>query len=209
MKTLILLLVLVGVSSCAVKRTKDSDKSMRVMLDPKSLDQNESMSVKAALFDSGKFYIVDRSQAYNAVIQEQDRQHSDDNRFENSQKYAQWGKMYGAGSVIVASSKCGGLESNKNLLYLAGHLATLGMFDKTLCTQNLELVDTATGEILVSVKNETGKKYNESQDWSDIVDKLVDAYPKYFESVKKHERLLQYEEQSRMEAEQRILGNSN
>lgn len=197
MKILILLLVLVGVSSCAVKRTRDSDKTLRVMLDPKSTNPDDYALVQHALVDSGKFYVVDRNHAFKALKTEQfqaNRANAD--RYADSQKYAHWGELYGAGGVVVVSVKCSGVESRKNIVYFVAHLATLGMFDKELCTQLIELVDTNTGEVVASAKNEARRAYGDVLDWSDAVDELVSNYPKYFESVKKHEKLIKYEEQT-------------
>lgn len=189
--------------SCASKvvRTRDSDKSLRVALIKAGISDTEHSSIQQALVETGKFNVVDRNAAFNAVTNEQHLEHREmSDRFEDSQKFAQWGKMYGVGAVITAHSVCGGAESSKNLIYLVGHLATLGLFDKTLCTEFLELVDTNTAEVLVSVRYEAGKRNGEALDWSDIVDKLVDQYPIYFGQVKKHELLFKYEAESKEEA---------
>lgn len=200
-KTFILIPFLLFSCSSQVKRTRDSDKSLKVALIKAGISDTEHSSIQQALVESGKFYVVDRNVAFNAVTNEQNLEHrTGSDRFEDNQKYAQWGKMYGVGAVITAHSDCGGAESSKNLIYLAGHLATLGLFDKTLCTEFLELVDTNTAEVLVSVRYEAGKRNGEALDWSDIVDQLVDRYPKYFEQVKKHELLLKYEAGSKEEA---------
>ena len=115
----------------------------------------------------------------------------------------------GGNSTITAHSERKGVEGRKNLLYFAGHLATLGMFDKTLCTEFLEMVDTNTAEVLASVRLEASKAYSEELDWSDTVGKLIDQYPKYFEQIKKHEKLLQYEAESKTEAvkQKRIIAS--
>lgn len=192
-----LLLTVVVFSSCAVKRTKDSDKTLRVMLDVKNLTQSEYAAIKQALFESKHFYIVDRERAFDAIKAEQSNQYvKEPQRYDRTQKYAQIGKLYGAGGVVIATSKCQGYESMQNVAYFAFHLATVGMFDKITCTQFLELVDTATGEVMASIKNTAKKADNDVQNWSESVTMLIDAYPKYFEADSRHERLSVYQNET-------------
>ncbi len=203
MKILILTLISVVLSSCAVKRTRDSDKTLRVMLDPKSTQSEDYDSIENALVESGKFYVIDRGAAFNAVKKEQSSEYTQEaDRYQPEGKYAHYGQLLGAGAVVVVSSECGGAQSSQNIIYLAGHLATLGLFDKIMCKQFIKLVDTQTGEVVASAMNETGKHNHEVLDWSDAVEKLVDNYPKYFESVKKHEKLIKYEAESKELSEQ-------
>ena len=183
---------------CAVRRTKNSDKTLRVMLDPKSTQSEDYDSIAHALVSSGNFYVVDRGAAFNAIKNEQNNEYVlEPDRYQPESKYAQYGRLLGVGAVVVVSTECGGAQSSENLIYLVGHLATLGLFDKVMCKQFIKLVDTQTGEVVSSAMNETGKYNREALDWSDAVGKLIDNYPKYFETVKKHEKLIKYEAESK------------
>jgi curli biogenesis system outer membrane secretion channel CsgG len=197
MKKILLLLILITASSCAVKRTRDSDKGLRVAVDSTGINQEDHAGLQNALVQSGKFYVIDRLRAFKSIKNEQDRLHrTEADRYAPAQKYAHYGKLYGVGSVVVATAKCSGAESSKNIIYFAAHLSTLGMFDRIVCEQILEIVDTNTAEVIASVRVETKKQANELMDWSDVVEELVEAYPTHFESDKKHKKLIEYEQET-------------
>lgn len=198
---IVLLLVLVGIVGCSSepKRTRNSDKTLRVMLDPDSIDSKNHVILQNDLLSTGKFYVIDRAQAFKAVQKEQERLHKDQpDRFEDQQKYAHWGKLYGVGGIIVAHFQCTDNPSTENILYGVAHLATLGIFhNRRICAQFIELVDSNTGEIVSSVRSDF-KTDNENykMSWADAVEKLLEAYPKYFEQISKNKILEQYEQES-------------
>jgi hypothetical protein len=199
---LLLVLIISILFSCTSepKRTRDSDKTLRIMVDPESIDSTQHAILQNELITTGKFYIVDRAKGFHAIKKEQEREQlSEESRFEDSQKYAHWGKLYGVGGVVVANLKCTENPSTENILWGVAHLATLGIFHyRQICTQLLELLDSNTGEIVTSVRNDfktDSESYKVS--WTDVVDKLVDAYPKYFEKNYKHTILKEYEAESK------------
>lgn len=202
---LILSLCLVACSSDP-KRTRDSDKTLRVMIDPDSIDSANHVVLQNDLISSGKFYVIDRAAAYKAVKKEQERQHlTEADRFEDKQKYALWAKLYGAGGVVVAHIQCVDNQSTGNILIGVAHLATLGVFHKSrVCDQFLELVDTNTAEVISSVRN-TYKTDSERYEmsWKDSVEKLISSYPETFRETTKHQILQNYEQQAAEEVQRR------
>lgn len=199
------------VLGCAseVKRTKLSDPTLTIILDSKSLDPSEYSALQEALFATGKFNILDRTKAYDAIRAEQMRQHRlESDRFNDSEKYAQWGRFIGAGGVVTASYQCKGSESSQNLIYFAAHLSTLGMFDKIVCTQFIQLTDTSTGQVVASIKHDGKKDTSGVLEWSEAANKLIDQYPDTFVTLEKHQKLIDYEiESARIAREQQLQAN--
>jgi len=182
---LLRLIPLLTICACSstVPRTKSSDKSMRIMVDPASVDVPNHVRLQNALVNSGKWIVVDRRAGLNAIKKEQEELHRNaSERYEDKAKYAQWGKLYGIGSVAVGHSQCRNLDG------------LWGVYHR--CKQTLELVDSNTGEVIVSVSGEEDAKYGESPEWTKTVDKLDGAYPKAFETFTKHQKLELYEQES-------------
>lgn len=197
MKYFFLLIMPLMIISCSsgLKRTKETDKSRRVMVDPSSLDERQHAGLQNSLVQSGEFYVVDRSKGYAAIKKEQERLHKDlPDRFEDKQKYAHWGKMYGVGAVIVGHQQCG--RNDYNILVGILHMATLGMFHNShVCNQYLDLIDSNTGEIITSIKSTYKTDQPEdTMDWNIAVDQLISAYPIHFVTRKKHQELESYEQ---------------
>ena len=185
--------VLMIVAGCATPRTKHSDPAMRVFVDPDSLDKKNLPRLKAALQATGKWIVVDRDAGYNAMNKEQDRQHKDsENRIEQKERYAVWGKQYGVGGVITASSQC---SASKRFM------ANRTDFD---CVQNLQVMDAKTGEVLATAEGlgTDGSFFyaemNIAPSWTETVEKLNESYPKYFEKIKKSEMILAREHEAEM-----------
>lgn len=201
------LILIFALCSCSTKevRTRTSDKSLRTMIDPDSIDPKGYVAIQNALVASGKWYVVDRAQGYKAVLKEQDRQHVEkSNRFSDSNKYAHFGELYGVGSIIVPHAQCASNPSTNNVLWGIAHLATLGIFyNNYVCSQFIELIDTNTGMLIASIRNEykTDVPLSEQTDWTDAVNKLNDDYPKYFEIITKSQRLEMYEAESKERAQ--------
>jgi hypothetical protein len=176
-KIISVIFLLMGISSCATPtpRTKWTDKNMRVMIDPDSIDEENYVQIQHSLVSAGKFTIVDRSRGMNAMKKEQERtQRGEADRFADKEKWSHWGKMYGVGSIVVAHMQCTKENSfmNRTKLYLN-------------CHQFLSMVDSNTGEVIVSVdgKNEGPASYDLSYmqpDWDKVTEKLMDAYPKEY-----------------------------
>ena len=188
------------------KRTKLSDPVLTIFVDDKGINQIDYSAVQQALYSTGKFIVLDRNVAYEALRAEQNRQYRDrDNRYSDLSKYAQWGRVLGAGGVVTASYNCRGSESSENIVYFIGHLSTLGMFDRTVCEQFLQITDASTGEVVASIKHEGKKNKNETLDWSDAVNKLIETYPDTFATLEKSQRLIKFEVENLRIAQQKKL----
>lgn len=183
--------LVVSLLGCATPRTKHTDPAMRVFVDPESLDKKNLPRLKAALQASGNWIVVDRDAGYNAMNKEQNRQYKDsENRIDQKERYAIWGKQYGVGGVITASSQC---SASKRFL------ANRTDFD---CVQNVQVMDAKTGEVLATAEGlgTDGSFFyaemNIAPSWTETVEKLNESYPKYFERIKKSEMILAREHEA-------------
>lgn len=178
-------------SSAPVARTKWTDKSMRVMIDPDSINEENYVQIQQALVRSGKFTVVDRARGMNAVKKEQELTHrKEEDRFADKEKWSHWGKMYGVGSIIVAHVECtkDSTAFNRTKLYLN-------------CHQFLSMVDSNTGEVFVAVdgRNEGPASYDlayMTPDWNEVTDKMVEAYPKAFKPEGYGKEIVTYQDVS-------------
>jgi len=196
MKIILFVLLSLAVTGCAsTPRTKWTDKAMRVMIDPDSVSEENYVQIQTALVKSGRFTIVDRARGMNAMKKEQERtQRIEEDRYADKEKWSHWGKMYGVGSIIVAHTQCTKEHStfNRTKLYLD-------------CRQFLSIVDSNTGEVFVAVEgqNDAPSSYDLAYlapDWNEVVDKLVDAYPKDFKPANYAKEVTQYQDISAVHA---------
>ena len=184
----ILLLLLPACSSAPVKRTKFSDKNMRIMIDPASVNAQNHVRIQTALVKSDNWIVLDRNKALAAIKKEQEELHrSSIDRYEDKQKYAHCGKLYGVGAVIVAHVDCHDDEGWTSRV--------------NRCKEYLNLVDANTGEVIVAVDHIETAEYNQTPEWEEVVEKLNAAYPSAFEEHQKHKKLVQYEQESGEEAQ--------
>lgn len=175
---------------CATERTKYSDKNLRVAIDSESIDYRQYVSLEHSLVTSGKFAVVDRSAGFRAIKQEQEREHqTEPDRYADREKFSQWAKLYGVGAVIVGNVQCQDKPSFWNTQVYKQH-----------CQQFLTIFDATSGEAIVSVQDEVSGDRQETLAWSDAVDKLVDAYPRWFEDHPDHTRLVEYKDESEQAA---------
>ena len=187
MKLLLAIFLSISLVSCASKRTrtKYSDKSLRVMVDPKSAGSKNHTKVQSAIVQSGMFTVVDRFSGYQAVQQEQNRAYiRNPDRFANNQKFAHWGKLYGVGAVVIAKSQCRWAKNPWR-----GQIVSR-------CELFLSLVDANTGEVVVSVRDEKDSPSGANPNWEDAVFKLSEAYPKHFTKKAINKRLKNYMKES-------------
>lgn len=203
MKTLMKCVVLIaacawlGGCGSAEKRTKWTDKNMRIMIDPDSLEPSDYVSVQAALMREGNFTVVDRAQGYRAVKTEQERSlRREGDRYADKEKWAHWGKLYGVGAIAVGHSQC---WRHKPLFSLSPFVIR--------CKEFLSLVDANTGEVITAVDGQDDKSgavessvAAAASDWTDVVKKLVDAYPKDFKPQYYSEGVEHYRDLSEEEA---------
>lgn len=173
-------------SGCAGKtpRTRWTDKTMRVAIDPASIDANNYVRIQQALVESGKWVVVDRAMAFNAIRHEQERLHrTDSDRFADREKFAIWGRMLGVGGVVVAHAQC----SSK------GSFWTEARYQH--CHQFLSIVDSNSGEVIATSENEEDGATSEESiapPWDETVARLNAAYPKHFEPRRDQKPLEEY-----------------
>lgn len=191
MKSILPGLLICFAVGCSTPRTKYTDPVMRVMVDPDSIDKLNLPRVQKALIESGKWKVVDRSDAYKAMNKEQERQYKDsENRIEDKERYAIWGKQYGVGGIVVAKSQCAPSKR-----FMSGQQD----FD---CLQSLQVVDAMTGEVISMVDHLATDAvffYGEirsAPSWNDVVDKLNTAFPSHFKTESKSATLLMRESEA-------------
>lgn len=159
---------------------------MRVMINPEGLTEVEYMDIQTQLVQTNMFTVVDRSRGIQAIKKEQREQHvTEKERYEDREKFAHWGKLYGVGSVIVAHSEC----QNRPNAWRVNEI-------KNYCKLYISLIDTNTGTVMISARGEEKAEMMQRPDWEETVEKLVKAYPEYFESDKTHDKLNEYKDES-------------
>lgn len=189
MKYIIFFLLLVS-CSFPEKRTKFSDKNMRIFLYPRTLKSDDYVRLQSALIKADVWSILDRKDGYAATLNEQERLHRHKaDRFSDEEKFAHWAKLHGAGAVIVGNIQCTYSQS----IWRSKPI--------NKCYQALNIVDTNTGEIVVGVDGNNTSPIGERPDWEEVVQKLIDIYPKHFTEEKISERLHRYKLESKEEAQ--------
>lgn len=182
--TLIILALMLG--ACATPRTKWTDKTMRVMIDPDSIEPEHHVLIQRSLVESGKFFVVDRSKGFKAIKTEQDRLHKDEgDRYEDRQKWAHWGKLYGVGGIVVASAQC---KKEQGMIFGGWY---------RVCRQFLSIMDSNTGEVIVAIEHRAeSDEVDFYPQWDEAVQKMNAAYPSHFKPSKPSKQIEAYEELS-------------
>lgn len=182
-------------SSCSTPaRTRWNEVAMRVMVDPDSVPESQYTVLVRSLMQSKNWTVVDRARGWLAVKQEQERMHrTESDRYDNRQKWAMWGKMYGVGGVIVAAAEC---EEKRTFFFSKRYLT---------CAQSLSLVDANNGEIIAVssdvVDGSTDLVYVPPT-WSVAVDRLTESFPKDYRKREFSENINTYMEQAEEHAKQ-------
>lgn len=200
----VLLVSLLFMGCSSVPKTKWTDKNMRIMVDPDSIDVANYVEVQTALVKTGKFMVIDRASAYKAAQKEQERLHkTEGDRFEDKEKWAHWGKMYGVGAIVVGHIQC-----VHEMTWYGGQRQT--------CRQFLSMVDANTGEVFLAVDGEASineesniqqMAYNYvAPSWEKIVIQLADAYPANFVAEHYSGPALQYQQISAEHAQRQREG---
>lgn len=198
-RNVIFLFLAFFVVSCSSvqKRTKWTDKNMRLMIDPNSLSAESYVAVQTALVKDGTFTIVDRSAGFNAVKREQERtQRSEEDRYADKEKWAHWGKLYGVGAIVVGHATC---YRAKPFFSQYNYVAR--------CNQYLSIVNANTGEVIVAVQGQEDSpmlledgSFSTPATWQDITEQLISAYPKYYKPEQYSEGVQKYRDLSEEEA---------
>lgn len=177
-KNMMLVLVLVLSTGCATARTRSSDPVMRVAIDSGSMPLNSYVRLQRSLVESGKFVVVDRAAGFKFINKEQKLQHQSD-RFGADEKYAEWGKLYGVGGVVVGIQSCQMRDGWGGQYYR--------------CMENLALLDVTTGETLAvseDTQDTEGKSLN--PEWNKAVDMMIDNFPKTFVTTDNLHQTIKY-----------------
>ena len=182
-------LILFMLYSCSsqVKRTKFSDKNMRIMIDPDSLKVRDFVRLQTSLVKEDVFTVIDRGAGFRATKKEQERLHRNSSgRFDDREKFAHWGKLFGVGAILVGHSQC---------TYAKKFWRGNKPYNK--CYQALNLVDANTGEVVIGVDGESWAPMGEQPDWEETIRKLIEIYPTHFTADKTTERLHRYKQESK------------
>ena len=141
--------------------------------------------------------MIDRAQGMQAVIKEQERLHRNQtDRFEDKEKWAHWGKLYGVGAIVVAHAQC-----YKNKTWWNNTQS------RNYCQQFLSLVDANTGEVIVAVEGANDApdtieaQFQVAPDWDEVTQKFVESYPKEYVPRSYAESLQNYQGLSAEEAQ--------
>lgn len=135
-----LLVLSVALTGCASKPThklaRKTSPIMKVFVSPTNLTQIEYQSIVTGLMRSGRFLIVDRSEALSAGENEKNYQDS----AEMGYKLTKRAKIEGAGGVIVASQAC---------------TKVIGFTEVyRVCNQNLSLYDISSSRLIYADEGE-------------------------------------------------------
>lgn len=188
------LISVLGCSSSPKPRSVWADKSMRACVASEGVSPQDSVAITTALVKSGKFMVIDRSQGLRSVVQEQNMLHRNQvDRFDDREKYARYGKLFGCGSVVVAHSQC----FKKKPIFSWSNQPYVN-----ICQQYLSMVDTNSAEIIVAVDGKSevpagasnwgSESFTAPSDWEQTVADLVEAYPKNFQPKFYSEGMEQY-----------------
>ena len=176
-------------------RTKWTDVSMRVFVDPDGIDPENYTRIVNALVSSERFSVVDRAEAFRAIKKEQERQHRHESgRFEDREKWAWWGKLLGARTIIVPHVSCRTDQTFWNR-------------DRAerKCLQSLQGANANTGEIFVTVEGTNSAPVSHDMpfivpDWDDTVANFVEKYPTEWEKHNYNENVRLYQDVSKERA---------
>jgi len=183
--------IITGCSS-QQRRTKWTDPTMRVMIDPDSIPAKHHVRIQSALVQSNKWVVIDRAAGFRAIKAEQERLHRYNiDRFDDKEKWTHWGKLYGVRGIIVGHVQC-----TRKRTFLFKKLYTS-------CLQYLSIIDANSGKVLAAIENkEDGDSgdYGQAPSWEDSVEMLADSFPEYFERDKSSDRLNEYRDLSKERA---------
>ncbi len=157
------------------------------MIDPASISPENYARLQTSLVQQEMWTVLDRASGLEAIKKEQEELHrTSTDRYEDKEKWARWGKLYGVGSVLSAHTQC---------FPKAKWWDPQG--NTYFCSQFLNLIDANTGEVIVGVE---GGEYVDSAEepptWHEVTAKLAEVYPKYHEKRNYSERVQLYKRES-------------
>lgn len=195
LRILSLTLLAAFMTNCASHpRTKWTDPSMRVMVDPDSLSAKDYVRIVNALQASGKWFVVDRRDGLRAIFKEQKMIYKNrPEQFADGEKYSHWGKLYGVGGVVIGNAQC---------------VTHPGFWSQsTNCIQNLAIVSANSGQVIATAEGENGDaemNYDGdvkiASDWTDTVDKLNNNFPKNFNPEQYSKEMLLFRQETKEQA---------
>lgn len=175
-----LLLLVMGCSSTP-QITKWTSPDLRVAVDPMGIDSENYIRIESALVKTKRFFVVDRGAGFKAAVREQDHTHGvsysgyEDNigkfnRYGDSDRYAKFGRLFGVGSIIVASTRC----DKKRDWWKGAYMD---------CSQHLALINSSTGEVVAAVSGKADDAedfydtWNVAASWDNTVAALIEQIP--------------------------------
>lgn len=179
LRELLLLVVAISIAACSsqkVARSKWNDKNLRVCID-NEIDTNNYARLQLSLMKSEKFVVVDRNSGLRAAVAEQNMERANDSRFDSKERWSLWSRLWGCGSIVVGQSQCHRVQSRWNSTQY-----------RNRCSLFLTLVDANTSEVRASAEAESESEatldyYSQlAPSWDEAVEKMVQSYPKIFES---------------------------
>ncbi len=177
----------IGCSSTKILRTKSTDAQLRVFIDPK-IPTEHYVQIRRAMVRTGKFEVVDRNEGFEAAIREQELQHGlKGRRFNDLEKWSWVGEFYGAAAVVTAHPQC------------FNRFDFWGKYVKT-CKQEIALINTSNGRVELAIGGENSEPVvvgYSVPDWNDVVERMAEEYPEYFEARIVEPILENYMEQSK------------
>lgn len=190
----ILIFLAIAMSACATARTRTSDHVLRVAIDADSITPGSYARLQSALFDSGKFIVIDRSSGFRAIAKEQEIQHGT-TRFDSVEKYALWGKMYGVGGIIIGFQQC---LIRQKAFFHQNYLE---------CVETLSLLNSTTGEVMSIAEVKADAEDQVAPEWTEAVELLVKKYPKHFATRHDLNRTVNYDSSLTEYREKTVIEN--
>ena len=186
--------------SSAPKINKWTSPVYRLFIVPDGISSENYVRLQNALVESNRFFIVDRNNGFNAVIGEQNLERiSAPTRFDNREKYSRLGRLYGAGSLIIANAAC---HPHSNWVSMV-----------IRCQLNLSLISTMTGEVVATAEDTAddenglyeityrGELVKGNPSWIGAVNKLNENIPKNLgQKIEYDEKMLNFREANREES---------
>lgn len=165
------------------------------MVDPANTNGMDLISVQSALVRNGAFTVIDRSDGFQSIKREQNNLHIlETNRYDNREKFAHYGRMFGVGAVIVAKAQCRTVPS----FWIREKMVRQ-------CDLFLHLVDANTGEIISAAKDKEETPDGQYPTWDRIVSSLVDNYPRDFRPSPIKKPLLDYKADTEKRSTQNVI----
>lgn len=154
-----------GCSSVETKFVAENHEVLRVVIDD-TISVDDYRALQVALFETGRYEIVDRGQAWHALKREQERQHRGEaDRFSDEEKFAVWKMAFGAGGVVSSHKIC----ANKYNVYTDEY--------RRHCRLFVPITNASTGKLYAAVDDEQDSSELDAPSWRPIAIRLTQKLP--------------------------------